>query len=141
METDKQLNEIAKKVAFNELMIKKRMVFITLIYQSQLFNKPLNSEYIFENSAFSDSQMKVIELLEKNIPTIQKIIQFYLLDNWTWDRIPALARAILIYGVFEMRKNDPKIVIDTMINIAKIYNVNYKFVNAILDKINKDDKK
>nr|WP_237076608.1 transcription antitermination factor NusB [Mycoplasma phocoeninasale] len=50
-----------------------------------------------------------------------------------------LTRAIIIFGEYELLSKDAKIVINEMVNIAKIFipNDDYKFVNKILDLISK----
>ncbi|MBN0919160.1 transcription antitermination protein NusB [[Mycoplasma] gypis] len=128
---------LEKKVKFILNLMQRRMKIISIIYQSQLFDKPLNSSEIFENENLSDTQIKMLEAIEKRLPSIESIIKTHLSSNWPWKRISPLTRAILIYGVFELQLNEHKIVINEMVNIAKVYGADYKFINAILDNIAK----
>jgi len=51
-----------------------------------------------------------------------------------------LSRAIIIYGEYELLFNDPRVVINEMVNISKIYSPNndYKFINKVLDLVSKN---
>ncbi|MXR09104.1 transcription antitermination protein NusB, partial [Mycoplasma hyorhinis] len=64
----------------------------------------------------------------------------FLGSNWSWNRILPLVRAILLLGSFELLVNDNKVVINEMVQMIKDYTLEsdkeYKFVNAVLDKIN-----
>ena len=80
-----------------------------------------------------------------HVDEIDKIIESHLAANWSLDRINKVALAILRTSTYEIlyQKNiDNKIVIDEAVNIAKDYGSDdsYKFINAVLDKIGKDEK-
>ncbi len=62
------------------------------------------------------------------------------------DRISRVALAIMRTGVYELlfqNGADNKVVIDEAVNIAKDFDTDdsYKFINAVLDKIGKDEAK
>ena len=62
------------------------------------------------------------------------------------DRISRVALAILRTSIYELlfqNGAEPKIVIDEAVNIAKDFDTDdsYKFINAVLDKIGKDEAK
>ena len=62
------------------------------------------------------------------------------------DRISRVALAILRTSVYEIlfqNGAETKIVIDEAVNIAKDFDTDdsYKFINAVLDKIGKDEAK
>ncbi|MDU7692702.1 MAG: transcription antitermination factor NusB [Helicobacter sp.] len=61
------------------------------------------------------------------------------LQNWDFDRVGALEKAILRLGTFEIRyqKTPKSVVINEMITLAKKYSdkESAKFINGILDKI------
>ena len=64
--------------------------------------------------------------------------------NWSFDRINKVALAILrtsAYEILYQKDVSPKIIIDEAVNIAKNYGTDdsYKFINAILDKIGKNE--
>ena len=62
------------------------------------------------------------------------------LNDWKWDRIPALSRAILIMSYthfYYTEEVDKKIVINIAVDLAKKYveEKQAKFINGILDKV------
>ena len=79
-----------------------------------------------------------------HIDEIDKLIEAHLASNWTFERLNKVALAILRVGTYEIKyqKNvSSKIIIDEAVNIAKEYGTDdsYKFINAVLDKIGKDE--
>lgn len=61
------------------------------------------------------------------------------MTNWTFDRINSVAKAIFFVSCSENYINecDKKIIINEGVNLAKKYipNDDYKYINAILDKV------
>lgn len=62
------------------------------------------------------------------------------LNDWKWDRIPALSRAILVMSYthfYYTEKVNKKIVINIAVDLAKKYveEKQAKFINGILDKV------
>ena len=81
-----------------------------------------------------------------HIDEIDKLIESHLSSSWSMDRISRVALAILRTSVYELlfqNGAEPKIVIDEAVNIAKDFDTDdsYKFINAVLDKIGKDEPK
>ncbi len=81
-----------------------------------------------------------------NIDEIDKLIENHLSSSWSMDRISRVALAILRTSVYEIlfqNGAEPKIVIDEAVNIAKDFDTDdsYKFINAVLDKIGKNEAK
>ena len=79
-----------------------------------------------------------------HVDEIDKIIESHLSDTWSLDRLNKVALAILRISTYEIKyqKNvAAKIIIDEAVNIAKDYGTDdsYKFINAVLDKIGKDE--
>ena len=79
-----------------------------------------------------------------HVDEIDKIIESHLAETWSLDRLNKVALAILRISTYEIKyqKNvSPKIIIDEAVNIAKDYGTDdsYKFINAVLDKIGKDE--
>ncbi len=79
-----------------------------------------------------------------NIDEIDKRIESHLSSSWSMDRISRVALAIMRTSVYEIvfqKSIEPSIVIDEAVNIAKDYDSDdsYKFINAVLDKIGKDE--
>ena len=81
-----------------------------------------------------------------HIDEIDKLIESHLSASWSMERISRVALAILRTSVYELlfqNGAEPKIVIDEAVNIAKDFDTDdsYKFINAVLDKIGKDEAK
>ena len=79
-----------------------------------------------------------------HIDEIDKRIESHLSASWSMDRISRVALAILRISVYEIifqKDSESRIVIDEAVNIAKDYDSDdsYKFINAVLDKIGKDE--
>ena len=74
-----------------------------------------------------------------NYPELVKIISENL-NRWTYERVSLINKAILMYGITNgkyMTDIDKKIIIDICVALSKKFGGNdeYKFINAILDKI------
>ena len=81
-----------------------------------------------------------------HIDEIDKLIENHLSSSWSMDRISRVALAILRTSVYEIlfqNGAETMIVIDEAVNIAKDFDTDdsYKFINAVLDKIGKDEAK
>ena len=81
-----------------------------------------------------------------HIDQIDAEIEKHLSASWSMDRINKVTLAILRTSVYELvfqKDIDRKIVIDEAVNIARDYGTDdsYKFINAVLDKIGKDEAK
>lgn len=128
-----------KKYPFSKRRI-HRMEIISLLYSYELFDNKINTNEIFKNYDLTKEQIKILEAIEKKYEIFQKLIINFLGSNWSWNRILPLVRAILLLGSFELLVNDNKVVINEMVQMIKDYTLEfdkeYKFVNAVLDKIN-----
>jgi len=83
----------------------------------------------------------LVELVQKHLPEVDSLIES-VLENWEWERLCALDKAILGIAVTEflyLPEIPPKVVINEAIEIAKEYSTEKsgKFVNGILDSIAK----
>ena len=81
----------------------------------------------------------------EHIKEIDEDIKTHLSPSWSMERINKVTLAILRVSIYEMKFQNfsqAGIVIDEAVNIAKNYGPDdsFKFVNAILDKIGKDEK-
>ena len=81
----------------------------------------------------------------EHVAEIDELIKKHLSANWTLARINKVTLAILRTSIYEMKFQNfsqAGIVIDEAVNIAKNYGPDdsFKFVNAVLDKIGKDEK-
>lgn len=80
----------------------------------------------------------------EHIEEIDSLIKDHLSASWSMERINKVTLAILRISIYEMKFQSfaqPGIVIDEAVNIAKNYGTDdsYKFINAILDKIGKNE--
>lgn len=125
------------KMIFLINALKKRTEIINTIYKYELFDQKVDSKQIFEDDNLDDNAIKIIEQIEAKYDSLKKIIIAVLSADWEWERLQPLVRAILLYGTYELFLNNPKIVINEMINITKIYipGTVYKLVNKVLDLI------
>lgn len=78
----------------------------------------------------------------EHIEEIDTQIKKYLSQNWDFSRINRVSVAILRISAYELlfqHDTTPSIIIDEAIDIAKEYGADdsFKFINAVLDKINK----
>lgn len=115
----------------------KRARFIEYIYKFELMDDVFSHSEAAENNIFSEQEIKMIQSLEKNYDKYRKLISSYLSANWNWSRISPLERAILVFGAFELGFAEKKIVINELVSYTKgfVPGDNYKFINAVLDKI------
>ncbi|QIN42092.1 transcription antitermination factor NusB [Mycoplasma capricolum subsp. capripneumoniae] len=127
------------KISFS----KKRKLLTQAFYKYQLLNA--NIDYIYQDllddvQNFNNKQLlfEINLIAEKQVDLINHI-NINISSNWKWDRIPAVIRAILIVGTYEILYTDtPKpVTINEMVNYVKEIepDFDYKFVNALLDKI------
>ena len=125
------------KMIFLINALKKRTEIINTIYKYELFDQKVDSKQIFEDDNLDENAIKIIEQIQAKYDSLKKIIIAALSADWEWERLQPLVRAILLYGTYELFLNNPKIVINEMINITKIYipGTVYKLVNKVLDLI------
>ena len=80
----------------------------------------------------------------EHVAQIDELIKKHLSASWTMERINKVTLAILRMSIYEMefqKDSQKKIVIDEAVNIAREYGLedSYKFINAVLDKIGKEE--
>lgn len=111
---------------------------IAYVYGFELMDETFSHVQAFENYDFSSKEIKLLEQLEKNYDKYKKLVSKFLSNNWTIDRIAPLERAILIFGAFELSfTENKKMAINELVSYAKFFILgdNYKFINAVLDKV------
>jgi N utilization substance protein B len=98
-----------------------------------------SKEYSIEVIEFARS------LIDKTVEHLNEVddIIMSILENWEWNRVCALDKAILGIAVTELLyfpENPPKVVINEALEIAKEYSTEKsdKFINGILDRIAKE---
>src|SRR3989338_5525534 len=126
-----------------------RECVLKILYQRDITQRtiPLAAEKFWETSEepvtpdVQEFAAFLIEGIDKNFDNIDKKISEYA-TNWQLKRMAIIDRNILRLGVFELHyANDipPKVTINEAVELAKKYGDldSSKFVNGILDKINK----
>lgn len=81
-----------------------------------------------------------------HVDEIDVLIENHLAENWSKERLNRVTLAILRTSIYQMKFQadaNVGIIIDEAVNIAKEYGTDdsYKFINAVLDKIGKDEVK
>jgi len=81
-----------------------------------------------------------------HVDEIDTMIESHLAENWSKERLNKVTLAILRTSIYQMKFQPDAnigIIIDEAVNIAKEYGTDdsYKFINAVLDKIGKDEVK
>lgn len=82
----------------------------------------------------------VVEGTAANKDELEKTVSGALAENWTWQRIDRLVRAILLAGAYELvHRHDvpPKVAISEYVEIAHAFydQGEPNFVNSVLDKV------
>jgi N utilization substance protein B len=86
----------------------------------------------------------LLNLAEEHLEEADELIKS-VLENWEWDRLCAMDKAILGIAVLELLylpETPPRVVIDEAIEIAKEFSTEKSgiFVNGILDSVARDKK-
>lgn len=115
----------------------KRVKIITYIYQFELFDEKVNVNEIFSNNDLNNFEVQTLTIIQNKYDLFKNLIIKALNNAWIWERLQPLIRAILLYGLYELFITEPKVVINEMVNITKIYTIGdeYKLVNKVLDTL------
>ena len=133
---------------------RSRELALQILYQVDL-RKERRDEFIadfWENQTASDDTLDdsvmefsttLVEGTLKNLVQIDEYITSYA-ENWQLSRMAVIDRNIMRMGVFELlylEDMPPKVAINEAVELAKKYGdtESGKFVNGILDKINKKE--
>ncbi|WP_029512735.1 transcription antitermination factor NusB [Mycoplasmopsis iners] len=118
-----------------------RIEIINIIYANELLNRPINITTVFEeNTDLSPKQFDSLEKLVENYSFYKQLIEKYLHQNWKWERVSPLHRAILLNAINEIMLGlAPKIATNEAIEITKLFfdDATYKMINAIIQNIYK----
>jgi len=127
-----------------------REVALKILYANDITSESVSecSRKFWENSETPSSEEFsdfLVRGVDSNKEAIDKRIVKYA-ENWRLDRMASIDRNVLRIAVFELlfdKETPPKVVINEAIEMAKKYgDMNSgKFVNGILDKINKTERK
>ena len=126
-----------------------RESIISLLYAYEVGNKEINTflEEILEDKKIRNKQKEfAIELFNgiiKNLENIDNTIKKNI-DKWDFDRIGIIEKAILRLGSYEILYSDldKPVVINEAIEITKKFGGDNspRFINGVLDKLNKIEK-
>ncbi len=122
----------------------KREIIIKILYQVFLLNNDTRklNEIINESSDDKFVIESVTGVVEKK-PELDKIINKYLKEGWTINRLSLVDQAILSFGTYELLYTDtPNIVcINESIELSKKYSDDDmpKVINAVLDSIHQEE--
>lgn len=134
---ENKLSNEDKKNLFLINSFNKRVKIITYIYQFELFDEKVNVNEIFNNNDLNNFEVQTLTIIQNEYVLFKNLIIKALNNAWIWERLQPLIRAILLYGLYELFINEPKVVINEMVNITKIYTIGdeYKLVNKVLDTL------
>ncbi|WP_405311112.1 transcription antitermination protein NusB [Metamycoplasma faucium] len=134
---ENKLSNEDKKNLFLINSFNKRVKIITYIYQFELFDEKVNVNEIFSNNDLNNFEVQTLTIIQNKYVLFKNLIIKALNNAWIWERLQPLIRAILLYGLYELFINEPKVVINEMVNITKIYTIGdeYKLVNKVLDTL------
>jgi N utilization substance protein B len=104
------------------------------VYEAQM--KEIGCVEILESKTnTSDFVTLMCKYIDENNDDVKNFYTPHL-NNWTWDRLPALDKSILTIAYSEVKYMDTPfpVVCNEAVEIAKTYSSeqSYKFVNAIL---------
>ena len=134
---ENKLSNEDKKNLFLINSFNKRVKIITYIYQFELFDEKVNVNEIFNNNDLNNFEVQTLTIIQNKYVLFKNLIIKALNNAWIWERLQPLIRAILLYGLYELFITEPKVVINEMVNITKIYTIGdeYKLVNKVLDTL------
>ena len=128
----------------------KREIIIKVIYQINLLEsieekykvKNLLKEQLDEEDLFIEDTINGI--VKYKIDIIE-LINKYLSDKWSYDRLPMMDQSILLLSIYEMLYTDTpnKVIIDEAIELSKTYSDEDmpKVINGVLDNIYHNEEK
>ena len=117
----------------------KRKIF--LLYQYYLLGKVGKSE---EKTVKEQERVIWLANCLKKENFLRAKISKNLKENWTFDRLPPLEKALLIFATQELffgsNPNYGKVIIDQTINFSKVYleEGKYRYINKNLDLLWQD---
>lgn len=102
----------------------------------------VDSKENLDESELTFSRLLIAGTIE-NIEKVDELIKSHLSENWNFDRLNKVTLSILrisIYSLVFQKDIAPSIVIDEAIDLAKEFGPqdSFKFINAMLDKISKE---
>ncbi len=132
----------------NNTRWQKRIKVINIVYSDVVSNHTLNKELLlkqaFEIDNFDYEQMKVLQYYFDNQKTLEQKIIKRLKPTWPYQRINTLTKAIILSSLSEYYSLNTSlgIIIDQALKTCSHRGLvrDKKFINAILDRVIKDEK-
>lgn len=123
----------------------KRIGMMEVLYQYFLSGQSQQAfrQFLFEEEGKTliNEQYEILNKIIDHEYDLIALINANLKSGWDFESLKPIEQAILILAVYEIvhTKTDKKIVINEAIIITKAYCPNdaYKYINGVLDKINK----
>ncbi|MCU4706334.1 transcription antitermination factor NusB [Mycoplasma sp. CSL7503-lung] len=98
-----------------------RIEVISVLYKYELLGEKISLEEIKQEFNLNNEQLKTLRRIENSYIFSKNIFNRLLNENWSWNRIDPLIRAILINAASEFKIIQPKIVFNEAIEITKMY--------------------
>ena len=121
----------------------QRIAIMNCLYQYLLTEKTI--EDIFDDNLDVDDRKSISFIVETTVNTIenmedlQKDITDNLTEQWQWDRLGYIERALLLMGAYEIEhtETDKPVIINEIVEIAKVYcdEEASGLLNGVLDKL------
>lgn len=119
---------------------KARIIATKNVYQMLINNEPM-SDVIAQYETRDDFLMLLCDGVSKNLEMLNLVVLQNLKKGWTLKRLNTIDHAILLVACYEILFTDldRRIIINEAIENSKIYcdDNRFKFINAILDKVEK----
>lgn len=132
----------------NNTRWQKRIKVMNIVYSDVVSNHTLNKELLlkqaFEIDNFDYEQMKVLQYYFDNQKTLEQKIIKRLKPTWPYQRINTLTKAIILSSLSEYYSLNTSlgVIIDQALKTCCHRGLvrDKKFINAMIDRIIKDEK-
>ncbi len=135
-------------MAIKEQRIVGRRVAMVFVYQALLLDlslRDIEQNYLYDEgflnlkSSTQDFIKGLCYSTYQNKEKLKERVQPYLKKDWSFERLSVIEQAILLLACYELMYGDAprEVVMDEYVSLAKKFAdvPNYKFINAVLDKI------
>ncbi|WP_374696444.1 transcription antitermination factor NusB [Spiroplasma endosymbiont of Polydrusus formosus] len=121
----------------------ERINIINLLYRNFVLQHDVlitkQETYDYFQTATTTIEIIQIEEILANLPDIIANINQYLKSGWDFERLSNYHKAVLVYGVYEIRYQQlsKAIVINESLEILKLYSedTDFSYINSVLDQV------
>ncbi|WP_338956186.1 transcription antitermination factor NusB [Spiroplasma endosymbiont of Polydrusus cervinus] len=121
----------------------ERINIINLLYRHFVLQHDVltTKQEAYDYSQMVTTTIETIQIEEilANLPDIIANINQYLKPGWHFERLSNYHKAVLVYGVYEIRYQQlsKAIVINESLEILKIYSedTDFSYINSVLDQV------